>query len=175
MADSANKARELSTLEQQFLAYCYKRRDMVAPEELAAALSGLAEGRRALWFDARTLKVEERKRYKAFRSRVSRCIRTLFEKGYVDIGNEDTYGEGIKRYYRRIWEVQQKKSYWLGEGSPEFVERTISFSKELMETTDYDFAKQELGGKIEWVGLTEEGTKQASALASPSLPPSPIA
>jgi len=154
----------LSALEQQFLTYCYKRREMVEPEELAVALSGLVEGRRVLWFDARTLKAAERKRYNTFRSRVSRCIRTLFEKGYVDIGNEDTYGEGIKRYYHRIWEAQQKKSYWLGEGSPEFVERTIAFSKELMETTDYDFAKQELGGKIEWVGLTEEGTKKAKEL-----------
>jgi len=165
----------LSALEKQFLTYCYKRREIVAPEELAASLSGLAEGRRVLWFDARSLKAEERKRYNTFRSRVSRCIRTLFEKGYVDIGNEGTYGEGIKRYYRRIWEAQQKKSYWLGEGSPEFVERTISFSKELMETTDFDFAKQELGGKIEWVGLTEEGMKKAKELASPSPSPSPLA
>ena len=159
MADSLN------ALEKQFLTYCGKRGEMVAPEELAAVLSGLAEGRRALWFDPKTLKAEERKRYKSFRGRVSRCIRTLFEKGYADIGNEDTYGEGIKRYYARIWEAQQKKSYWLGEGSPEFVERTIAFSKELMETTDFDFAKQELGGRIEWVGLTEEGMKKAKELA----------
>ena len=151
----------LNALEKQFLTYCGKRGEMVAPEELAAVLSGWAEGRRALWFDPRTLKPEERKRYKSFRGRVSRCIRTLFEKGYADIGNEDTYGEGIKRHYARIWEAQQKKSYWLGEGSPEFVERTIAFSKELMETTDFEFAKQELGGKIEWVGLTGEGMKKA--------------
>lgn len=176
MADSSNGARELSALEKQFLGYCYKRRERVEPKELTAALSGLAEGHRVLWFDARALRAEERKRYNAFRSRVSTCIRKLFERGYVDIGNEHTtYGEGIKRTYRRIWEAQQKKSYWLGEGSPEFVERTIAFSKELMETTDYDFAKQELGGKIEYVGLTEEGMKKAKELAFPSSPPSPIA
>lgn len=150
----------LSAMEKQFLAYCEKRGEMVAPEELAVVLSGLAEGSRALWFDVRTLKAEERKRYKSFRSRISRCVRTLFEKGYVDIGNEGTYGEGIKRYYARIWEAQQQKSFWLGEASPEFVERTIAFSKELMETTDFAFARKELGGKIEWVGLTEEGMKK---------------
>ena len=169
MADS------LSALEKQFLAYCYKRGEMVASEELAGVLSGLAEGRRVLWFDPKTLKAEERKRYKSFRSRISRCMRTLFEKGYVDIGNKDTYGEGIRRYYARIWEAQQNKSYWIGEGSPEFVERTIAFSKELMETTDFNFAKQELGGKIEWVGLTGEGMKKAKELVSPSLPLRPTA
>ncbi len=169
MADSLN------ALEKQFLLYCCKRGEMVAPEELAAVLSGLAEGCRVLWFDVSMLKAEERKCYKSFRSRISRCMRTLFEKGYVDIGNEDTYGEGIKQYYARIWEAQQKKSYWLGERSPEFVERTIAFSKELMKTTDFVFARQELGGKIEWVGLTGEGMKKAKELASPSLPLRPIA
>ena len=156
--------RGLSDHEKKILQYCYRRREMVERKELVVYVSGLAEGHRIQWFDERWLRPEEKRIYTRVRSAVSRSLRILFEQGYIDIGNEGTYGEGIKTYYRRIWKAQQNKSYWLGEYSPEFIERTIAFSKEIMETKDFDFAKEQLGGKIELVGLTEEGVAKAREL-----------
>ena len=54
------------------------------------------------------------------------------------------------------FEIPNELASYLDE-LDEFIEREIAFSKELMETQDFAFAKEQLDKKVETVGLTEEG------------------
>ena len=149
----------LSAVQKEMLIACYQARDMPEIQDLAVELCGFSKAYRGVWFRPELLAPEELKRYRTMRNSVARNIRSLFQKGYVDMGNEETYGEGIKGFHRRMWETKKNPKYWLGEKSPEFIEREIAYSEEIMNTRDYDYAKELLKGKVRTVGLTEEGVK----------------
>jgi len=147
----------VNEMQERILRYCAEQGGMVDIVEMAVDFCAFRRSYSGRWFDENLLSPRERVQYKKVKSAVSRGIVSLFKKGLVDVGNEDTFDEGIRQFHRRLYEAKQNPKYFLGEGSPEFIEREIAFSKELMETRDFAFAKEQLDKRVETVGLTEEG------------------
>ena len=147
----------VNEMQERILRYCAEQGGMVGIVDMAVAFCEFRSSYSGRWFDENLLSPRELAQYKKVKSAVSRAIVSLFKKGLADVGNEDTFDEGIKQFHRRLYEAKQNPKYFLGERSPEFIEREIAFSKELMETRDFAFAKEQLDKKVETVGLTEDG------------------
>ena len=161
----------VNEMQERILRYCAEQGRMVDIVDMTVAFCAFRRAYSGRWFDEKLLSPRELEQYKRVKSAVSRAIVSLFKKGFVDVGNEDTFDEGIKQLHRRLYEAKQNPKYFLGEGSPEFIERDIAFSKELMETRDFAFAKEQLERKVETVGLTEEGNAWIEGQDDPGHPP----
>jgi hypothetical protein len=141
-------------------------------EEINDLIGEIAELPRSLlgqWFDERLLDPEQRRAHHQAERCVRRVIRQLFERGLVDVGNDATYGEGVRRFHRRMWEAQQDPGYWKQkEATPsaEQLERSMALHQELMETRKFSVAREALRGDVRTVGLTAVGCQWRAAQAA---------
>ena len=175
---AAVRVEDLTETEAAILRQCLAaREEMVYLVDLTTALAELPKVLRGAWFDPRLLDPRQSRRHEEVVKEVRQALRRLFRAGLVDIGREDAYPEGFRRHHREIVAAMHSDAYWRSRPgsrgrvpSMDTISENVRFHQMWADVPDLAAVTKELGGPVEFVGLTPQGAEFARGLAAATGP-----
>jgi len=136
--------------------------EMVPLVDITTDLAGLPDHLRGQWFERKLLTPSQAAAWEEARKQVRRAVRSLFRKGFIDVGREDAFPEGFCRHHAEVIRALQNHPAWKGDTdiskrSVAAIENEIRARIPWAVARDLAAVQKQMGGPVDIVGITSSG------------------
>ncbi len=170
-----NSRRRLDPVEEKILLLLAGRaEDMVPLVDITTDLAGLPDHLRGQWFDKKLLTPSQVAAWEEALKQVRRAVRSLFRKGFIDVGREDEFPEGFCRHHAEVIRARQNHPAWKGDTdtskrSVAGIESEIRARMPWADARDLTAVQKQMDGPVDIVGITSSGRAELTSNPGQSL------